>query len=321
MSTSKKTLAVLAALAMCAAVFGQSGDFQTKGRVLVNGQPLAMASITYLNLNQRLLWDFSKTDGTFGMGALPTTNPLMPNPRISIPTDGDVTIDVFEMSGRHAGTVTEKLDKGMYTLQPLRSRLSQSMYMLRIKAGNIVTYQKLLNTGSGNLSLGISPSSSEEPMVMAKKLAAIDSIRIGKTGYTSVVVPITTYADNVGDQTLKTINIDSEVTALMSTMSNAQKFGQLCMPPNLYNNTNTPFSSSDATKYAIGSLFGGGGALTGSSASASASYINGVQQAMMNSSLKIPIMAAYDFVHGASAVPGATLFPHNLAMGAIRTLC
>jgi len=39
---------------------------------------------------------------------------------------------------------------------------------------------------------------------------------------------------------------------------------------------------------------------------------------MLTTPRKIPILAAYDFVHGASAVPGATMFPHNLSMGAIQ---
>jgi len=38
----------------------------------------------------------------------------------------------------------------------------------------------------------------------------------------------------------------------------------------------------------------------------------------MGTTLKIPMLFGYDAVHGASAVPGVTLFPHNLGMGAIQ---
>jgi beta-glucosidase len=83
------------------------------------------------------------------------------------------------------------------------------------------------------------------------------------------------------------------------------------MPP-------TPVSTGTATGSSIGAVFGGGGSLSGSSASACASTMNGLQNAMMGSGTKIPLLAAYDFVHGASAVPGATMLPHNLALGAIQ---
>ena len=66
MRSAKRISIIVAALAVFATVFGQSGDFTTKGRVLVAGQPLAMATVTYLNVAKRLSWDFSLADGTFG---------------------------------------------------------------------------------------------------------------------------------------------------------------------------------------------------------------------------------------------------------------
>ena len=83
------------------------------------------------------------------------------------------------------------------------------------------------------------------------------------------------------------------------------------MPP-------TPVTNAAMSNNNCGSIFGGGGALSGSSAGACATTINGFQTAMMGTTLKIPILAAYDFVHGASAVPGAVMTPHNMALGAIQ---
>ena len=297
---------VLLAYAM---VSGQSGDFQTKGRVLVAGQPLAMATVTYLNVAQRLSWDFSLSDGTFGT-TVSTKNPLPQDATVSLPSEGVVTIDIFEMSGKLAGTVSGKLDKGIYTLRPLAAKLAQSMYMLRIRAGNAVTYQKMLNAGFNNAGYTISLSSKREPMVMAKKLAAIDSIRVGKTGYTPVVVPISSYTDNVGDVTLTPVDIEGEINTLFGQMTLAEKIGQLRMPV-------TP-DVGTVTGGECGSIFGGGGALLGSSIAGCADNIDNIQKGMATTARKIPILAAYDFVHGASAVPGATMLPHNLAMGAIQ---
>jgi len=315
MRSAKKIGVALVGLVACATVFGQSGDFTVKGRVLVGGQPLAMATITYQNLSQSLSWDFSKADGTFGGYIVSTKNPMVQDAKVVLPSEGPVTIDVFEMSGKLAASVSGRLDKGTYSLQPVASKLSQSMYMLRIKTGSSTTYQKMLNTGLKSSGYVVSLTSSKEALVLAKKMAAIDSIRIGKTGYASVTVPISTYTDNVGDQTLTAIDIEGEVTALMGTLSNAQKFGQLAMPPDPNNGW---IATSVFTNNCVGSLFGGGGALMGSSASACATNIDAIQNAMMGSTTKIPILAAFDFVHGASACPGATMFPHNLAMGAIQ---
>jgi beta-glucosidase len=288
--------------------FCQSGDFQTKGRVLVGGQPLGMATLTYLNVNKRLSWDFSKADGTFGGAVVSTANPIQQNAKVSLPAEGLVTIDIFEISGKFAGTVSGRLDKGTYLLQPLTAKLAQSMYTLRIKAGNAVTYQKLLNTGIKNQGYTISLSSSTEPLVLAKKLAAVDSVRIGKTGYAPVVQPITTYTDNIGDVTLTAIDIEGQVNTIFSQMSSTEKCGQMCMPPSLGGVTTGP----------VGNVFGGGGALSGQSASSCASSIDNAQRQMAGTPRKIPILVAYDFVHGASALPGAVIFPHNMGMGAIQ---
>ena len=298
----------LSALFAAMTVSAQSGDFTVKGRVLAGGQPLGMATLTFLNVNKSLSWDFSKADGTFGGGVVSTVNPLQQNAKISLPAEGLVTIDIFEISGKLAGTVSGKLDKGTYLLQPLTANLAQSMYTLRIKAGNTVTYQKLLNTGLKNQGYTISLSSSTEPLVLAKKLAAVDSVRIGKTGYTPVVKPINTYTDDIGDITLTAIDIEGQVNTMFNLMSSAEKCGQMCMPPTLSGVTSGP----------VGNVFGGGGALSGMSASSCAGNIDNAQRSMAGTPRKIPLLVAYDFVHGASALPGAVIFPHNLGMGAIQ---
>ncbi len=308
MKTIRLFLVGLTALCATTIVSAQSGDFTTKGRVLVAGQPLGMATLTYLNVNKRLSWDFSKADGTFGGASVSTANPMQQNAKISLPADGLVTIDIFEISGKFVGTVSGKLDKGTYLLQPLTAKLAQSMYTLKIKAGNTVSYQKLLNTGFKNQGYTISLASSTEPLVLAKKLAAIDSVRIGKTGYTPVVKPITSYTDDIGDVTLTPIDIEGQVNAVFGQMSTAEKCGQMCMPPSLNGVTSGP----------VGNVFGGGGALSGLNASSCAGNIDNAQRQMAGTPRKIPLLVAYDFVHGASALPGAVIFPHNMGMGAIQ---
>lgn len=309
MKCVKNVSMFLCALAACAAVFGQSGDFTVSGRVLVAGQPFQGATITYNSISHRLSWDFSRADGTFGG---PTAVlPQGPDDRITLPADGPVTVDIFDVGGKKITTVSGKLDKGTYLLQPFSAKLAQAMYLLKIKAGDRVTYQKLLSTGNSKGGIAIAASTSNVPGVLAKKFAGVDSIRVGRTGYTPVYIAINTYGDNVGDVTLTPINIEGEVTTLFGQMTTLQKIGQLCMPP-------TPIAAATVASNNCGSVFGGGGALVGSSPSSAATMVDGFQTAMMGTTLKIPILAAYDFVHGASAVPGATMLPHNMALGAIQ---
>jgi beta-glucosidase len=313
MRSAKIIYTVAAALMACTTVFGQSGDFQTKGQVMSGNQPVAMATVTYTNVAMRLSWDFSLSDGTFGGATVSAKNPLPQDATVSLPSEGVVTIDIYGMNGELAGTVNGKLDKGTYTLRPLAAKLAQSMYLLRIRAGNTVTYQKMLNAGFNNAGYTISLSSKKEPLVMAKKLAAIDSIRVGKTGYTPVVVPIAAYTDNVGIVTLTPVDIEGEVNTEFAKLTQLQKYGQLCMPP--FTSVGTAATASNF----CGSIFGGGGCFNGgNSPSSCADLFDGYQTAAMGNSLKIPLLMSYDAVHGASAVPQVTFFPHNLAMGAIQ---
>jgi beta-glucosidase len=306
----------VAALLACTTVFAQSLDFSVSGKVvLANGSPVGDATITYMNIAKRLSWDFSKSDGTFGGYSVQAVQPVQQNATITLLGEGPVSIDIFDLSGKKVGSVyNAKIDKGVYALEPITSKLSKSMYMLKIKAGDQVIYRKLVKTGIRTGSaVAYQLSSSNTPMVLAKKLAVIDSIRVGKTGYAATFVPIQSYADVVGNVTIAPVDIEGQVNTIFGTMTQLQKCGQLAMPQNGGVNAGTAASNN------VGSVFGGGGALIGSSAGASADFIDGIQRGMMNNSAtKIPVMVAYDFVHGASAVPGATMFPHNLGMGAIQ---
>jgi beta-glucosidase len=308
---------IVTALFAYSTAFGQSGDFTVSGRVLVNGQPLANATVTYMTTAKRLSWDFSRADGTFGP-RVSSTQPPTQNAKLSVAARGPVSIEIFDVSGKKIASVfNDKIDKGTYELEPVSSKLSQSVYLLKITAGGRTSCQKLLTTGmkSGSaITYMFSSRASTSPTIVAKAvLAVIDSVRIGKTGYAPAFMPISTYNDNVGDVTITTVDIEGQVNTLFTQMSNRQRAGQLCMPPNSIANLATKVADSNC-----GSIFGGGGALNGLSATDCANQVDACQTAMMGTTLKIPIMAAYDFVHGASAVPGATMFPHNMGMGAIQ---
>jgi beta-glucosidase len=80
-------------------------------------------------------------------------------------------------------------------------------------------------------------------------------------------------------------------------------------------------SASEITSTGVGSIYsqGGSGPST-NNATSWADMIDGFRKASFASRLKIPIIYGLDVVHGAGPVFGATVFPHNIGLGATRDL-
>jgi beta-glucosidase len=75
------------------------------------------------------------------------------------------------------------------------------------------------------------------------------------------------------------------------------------------------------TQYGIGSAFSQGGSGPAiNNAGAWADMNDAYQKAALASRLKIPIIYGADEVHGVGTVAGATVFPHNIGIGATRDL-
>jgi beta-glucosidase-like glycosyl hydrolase len=305
---------VIAALSASTFVFGQSGDFATQGRVVTSGgQGVANATVTYTNLAKRLSWDFSDANGYFGGKTATAVGQAARPQTIRISQKGPLTIDIFDVCGKKVGTVhNDNIDKGTYALEPALSRLSQSLYVLKITAGAAVTYQTLVNTGMKNSSSPMRPAADGQ-MVLTKSLASVDTVRVGKTGYAPVKIPVTTYTDDIGNVTLTAVNIESEVSTLFGTMSQAEKVGQvvqLDFPGPSYAHDNV-----------MGTVFGGGSDGPGNgagNASQWASFSDGYQNAVVGSSgtaKKIPLLVGLDVVHGIGKCNGATILPHNIGLG------
>jgi beta-glucosidase len=312
-------IASIAAVFAFASVYGQSGDFTVSGKAVnASGTGIPMATVTYTSIAQRLSWDFSRADGTFGNPTAVFPFHRSNDNQISLSSSGPVSIDIFDMTGKKIRTVSSKhIDKGIYVIDQNRVHLSDAMYFLKITSGNSVRYQKLFNTGKGlRTSAAEAAVSTNDDISLMKKFAAVDTIRVGKTGYSPVKIPITTYTDNVGNVTLTQVNVDSLVNALFGKMSQLQKYGQLCMPPF----TGTTINPTVIASNNCGSIFGGGDCFnTSNTATSCANLFDSYQTATMtNTTLKIPLLCSYDAVHGASAVPGAVIFPHNMGLGAIQ---
>jgi beta-glucosidase len=300
-------------------VFSQSGDLATKGRVITSGgQGLANATITYMDLTKRLSWDFSDSNGYFGGKTGTSVRPQTPQAQtIFVRKSSPLTIEIFDFCGKKVGTVVNtNVDKGAYSLEPALSGLSRSFYMLKITAAGSVSYQKFINTGVENSSFRVpSPAAaaSGASLVLTKKLASVDTIRVGKTGYTPVKVPITTYTDDVGNVTLTAINIENQVNTLYASLSQAEAVGQIVQldfPGSAYARDNL-----------MGTVFGGGtdgpgnGAGTASQWAAFSDDYQNMVTGTSGTAKKIPLLVGLDIVHGIGKCNGATILPHNIGLG------
>jgi beta-glucosidase len=106
---------------------------------------------------------------------------------------------------------------------------------------------------------------------------------------------------------------EAEIDALVAGMTLDEKVGQMTQAER---GTASP---SDVQNYNLGSILSGGGSHPASNtASGWADMHDDYQNAAMNSSSGIPILYGIDAVHGHSNVVGATIFPHNIGLGATR---
>ncbi len=104
------------------------------------------------------------------------------------------------------------------------------------------------------------------------------------------------------------------VADLMSRMSLAEKVGQMTQAERAAVGDGT-----DISKYALGSLLSGGGSVpTPNTPAAWAQMIDTYQTQALATRLQIPMIYGIDSVHGDNNLAGATLFPHNVGMGATR---
>jgi beta-glucosidase len=111
--------------------------------------------------------------------------------------------------------------------------------------------------------------------------------------------------------------IEAKVAALLARMTLEQKIGQMVQPDI------RSITPDDVRKYRLGSVLNGGGGFPGENKHASiadwvalADRYYDASMDTANGQLAIPIIWGTDAVHGHNNVIGATLFPHNIGLGA-----
>lgn len=112
--------------------------------------------------------------------------------------------------------------------------------------------------------------------------------------------------------------IEAQVAKIVRGMTLAQKVGQMTQPEI---KTVTP---EQVRQYYIGSVLNGGGSWPGGNKQATAAewvaLADKYHDASMSTdmAIKVPVIWGIDAMHGNSNVFGATLFPHNIGLGAAR---
>ncbi|KAF7147413.1 hypothetical protein RHSIM_Rhsim03G0055000 [Rhododendron simsii] len=108
--------------------------------------------------------------------------------------------------------------------------------------------------------------------------------------------------------------IKVRIEDLLSRMTLAEKIGQMTQIER------TVASGDVIEQYFIGSVLSGAGSVPAENATARTwiDMVNGLQKGAMSTRLGIPIIYGIDAVHGNSNVFNATIFPHNIGLGATR---
>ena len=105
--------------------------------------------------------------------------------------------------------------------------------------------------------------------------------------------------------------VEARVEDLLKRMTLEEKIGQMTQVEK------DSIQAGDITRYYIGSILsGGGGAPKENSAQGWYAMVEGFQNEALTTRLEIPIIYGVDAVHGHGNMLNATVFPHNIGLGA-----
>ncbi|MFC4150145.1 glycoside hydrolase family 3 N-terminal domain-containing protein [Micromonospora mangrovi] len=177
-------------------------------------------------------------------------------------------------------------------------------------------------TASGVLTFPAgSPSGTARPVTV--------TLHRDRAAETAETVPLTLDSADATVGTAPTVVIDAHglpyldrrlpvrrrVDDLLARMTLAEKIGQMTQAERAA----VADDPGRVARWQLGSVLSGGGSTPASNTPAAwVEMVNGLQAQAMTTRLQIPLIYGVDAVHGHGNVYGATVFPHNVGLGATR---
>ncbi|MDR0517971.1 MAG: glycoside hydrolase family 3 C-terminal domain-containing protein [Fibromonadaceae bacterium] len=276
--------ALLAASSVFAAPLNLTGTVKALNE---NGTPIENA-VVLLKVNEGLVaYARTLSDGSGSFTLLPGKESLgeithIAKPQAVLPT-AFASYKALDLRGRTHSI--NNLPQGVYIL------LGKTENGRNINLGTV--YHK-----GGKLALKISSNS----FLTKSSTSTGDYVQliVRKTGYLPKEVPIYSFSEHVGTVVLERDPLENRIDSVMALMSLDHKIYQMTQPL---------VGSYGNGTYLYGSVLHGGEGY-------SSTVISG--QNLSSYSPKIPVIYGKDMMHGAAAISGATIFPHNIGMGATR---
>lgn len=240
----------------------------------------------------------SSSSGTGSVMAI--RNMAMPRGVFTLNTAGVVSLRVLDMNGKVVRQVNISAGAGNYAVEnasSLVSGMARGTYLLVASVnGKHTMVGKIANNGNGgSVALrNVGALESRAMYLAAKEAESLERIVIRKAGFLPETLSVANPKD-YGKITLKRDPIEDKIDALMADMNLDAKIAQMTQPQSGYS----------CGSYACGSTLDGGGGYAG-------------KYTLNDWQSPIPTIYGKDNVHGMGDVPGATIFPHNIGLGATR---
>ena len=309
------------------------------GRVVDGtGNPVVDAMVMYTNINNRLVYAYTCSDGRFNLidpATWDVKNLQMYNctgtgvvngnksgennlgSSLNVGSQGSmihfhvsgtqrITVELFSLDGRKIQTVfNDILKKGTWQFDPfsaVKRHIAFQTYVVQVANGLQVESKTLLCTGKSGKAAMTSADNFVQSSPLPKLMAAVDTIRAGKTNYFATLVPVSSYTGDVGDITITARDIEAQIDSIMNGKSVQWQANQVTQGVEYGGNLNN-----------WGTVFYGVGN-GGPACSDDANLCDSWQTATITAQ-GTPKMVGIDAVHGFISPPSGTMFPHNVGMG------
>jgi len=181
-----------------------------------------------------------------------------------------------------------------------------------------ITYNQTSSPENGSVSLSADGNITYTPSTDFSGYDAFDYTVTNASGdqssATVTIAVLSTSWESVNSQV--TENVDNAVASILSAMTTAEKVGQMVQAEI------GSVSASQARQWNLGSVLNGGGSWPNGKNSSISNWValaDSFYEASTDTSdggVGIPLIWGTDAVHGHNNVIGATIFPHNIGLGA-----